>query len=297
MTQHRVTAVITTYHREWKMILRAIHSVLNQTIPVYELLLVDDNGPESPFRQEIEREAAKISQIRYLPMPENGGVAAARNLAIQEARGEILGYLDDDDEWCPDKLEKLLPLFEQEENVALVFGTGRVFKHDSGLEYYNWQWEVYQPAPSYSDMLYTDYVGSASAPLIKTAVLRELGGFRIEDQPAAEDYELWIRIAQRYALRGIQDVVFLKHDETSEHVSGSLCRVGLGFRNIYRIHQKDYEKYPRAKTAMLWNICRTGVRGLDVTVVPYVFAWLWSRRKNGTGKGERQNGNNKTDKK
>lgn len=277
MTQHKVTAVITTYHREWSMVLRAINSVLNQTVPVYELLLVDDNGLGSTFQKEIEQEAVKISNIRYVPMKKNGGVAAARNLAIKEAKGDILGYLDDDDEWCLDKLEKLLPLFDEETATALVFGTGLVIRHDTGKEQYNWQWEVFKKHPSYMDMLYTDYVGSASSPLIRTDVLRRSGGFLSIKQPAAEDYELWIRIAREHQLCGLRDVVFIKHDEAAEHVSGNLRKVSLGFRNIYRIYRDDYKKEPKAKTAILWNICRTGVRGLDVTVIPYVFVWLWSK--------------------
>lgn len=279
MAQHRVTAVITTYHREWKMIRRAINSILQQTVPVYELLLIDDNGLGSQYQQEIAQEAAKIEQIRYIPLPHNSGAAAARNKGIAEAKGDILGYLDDDDEWCPDKLEKMLPLFDADPDTALVFGTGWVIRHHTGKEHYNWQWEIFKPEPTYTDMLYTDYVGSTSAPLIKVEALRTVGGFIRENQPAVEDYELWIRIAQRYQLRGTKDVVFIKHDEADNNVSGSLHKLSAGFRNIYRLHRKDYAANPKAKTAILWNICRTGVRGLDVTVTPYVFAWLWSRVK------------------
>ena len=275
MPQLRVTAVITTYHREWKMLLRSIESVLRQTVPVFELLLIDDNGLGTAYQKQNQEQAAKYPQIHYLAMEKNSGVSAARNRAIEAAKGDVLGYLDDDDEWCPDKIERLLPLFAKGENTALVFGTGQVFEKRTGKRHYNWQWEVFKPEPTYQDMLYTDYVGSASAPLIRVEALRELGGFR--QQPAVEDYELWIRIAQHYALRGTRDVVFWKYNETEEHVSGSLRRVGQGFRCIYRLYREDYQACPRARTAILWNICRTGVRSLDLTVVPFVFAWLWSR--------------------
>lgn len=277
----RVTAAITTYHRSWEMLQRAIRSVLAQTVPVEELLLIDDNGQGTPEQAAIAKGVVEsgLPKLRYIPLEHNSGVAAARNRAIAEAKGDVLGYLDDDDEWCPDKLEKLLPLFEAEERPALVFGTGWVLPADETKAHYNWQWEVFLPQPGYADMLYTDYVGSASAPLLRLDALRQVGGFRTEEQPAAEDYELWVRVAQQFLLRGIRDVVFHKHDETAEHVSGSLRRVGNGFRSIYKLYRADYEQNPRAKTAMLWNICRTGVRGLDVTVTPYVFAWLGSRWK------------------
>ncbi len=273
----RITAVITTYHREWNCVQRAIESVLGQTLPVTELILVDDNGRGSSWQKKIQQEAEKYPQIRYLPMEKNSGVSAARNHGARAAKGDILGYLDDDDVWCEDKLEKLVPLFMQDPETALVFGTGWVCKDADRKENgkHNWQWEVFKPAPEYADMLYTDYVGSASAPLLRLDALKKLGGFR--EQPAAEDYELWIRIAQQYRLRGIKDVVFYKHDEPGEHITGSLRRVGYGFRRIYELYYRDYQKNPKAKTAMLWNICRTGVRGLDPTVLPYVLAWLKSR--------------------
>ncbi len=275
MGELRVSAVITTYHREWKCVRRAVKSVLEQSVPVLELLLVDDNGRGSALQKQIEREVAAYPQIRYIAMEHNSGVSAARNCAIAAARGEVLGYLDDDDTWCADKLEKLLPLFDGHKETALVFGTGWIPGSKEGKGSYNWQWEVFKPEPDYIDMLYTDYVGSASAPLIRTDVLRALGGFRKE--PAAEDYELWIRISKDYHLRGIRDVIFYKRKEPGEHVSGSVRQVGHGFRSIYRHNYEDYQKNPKAKAAMLWNICRTGVRGMDLTVVPYVFAWLRSR--------------------
>lgn len=275
MAQHNVTAVITTYHRDWEVVRRAVESVLQQTVPVFELLLIDDNGLGSEWQEKIQKGVQAYPQVRYLPMEKNSGVSAARNSAIDAAHGDILGYLDDDDAWCPDKLEKLLPLFEQSPNVALVFGTGWVTEADTGEQLHNWQWKIFKPEPDYADMLYTDYVGSASSPLLKVDALRKLGGFK--RQPAVEDYELWINFAQNYELCGIRDIVFLKYNESGEHVSGSLRRIEHGFKNIYKLYRDDYKKYPRAKTAMLWNICRTGVRSFDATVIPYVFAWLLSK--------------------
>ncbi len=272
-----VTAVITTYHRNWETVQRAVKSVLMQTVSVKELILVDDNGRGSEWQRQIQRGTEKYPQIRYLPMEENKGVSAARNYGMQQAKGNILGYLDDDDTWCVDKVEKLLPLFAQSPETALVFGTGWICKGTDEINQgkFNWQWEVFHPSPDYGDMLFTDYVGSASAPLLRLDVLKKLGGFRV--QPAAEDYEMWIRIARQYQLRGIHDVVFCKYNEPGEHVSGSVRRVGYGFRKIYELYYEDYKKSPRARTAMLWNICRTGIRGFDPTVLPYIPSWLHSR--------------------
>ncbi|MCR4805822.1 MAG: glycosyltransferase [Clostridia bacterium] len=275
MRDWKVTAVITTYKRKWASIVRAIESVLNQTRPVYELLLVDDNNADSPYSEDIQREVAGLEKVRYVPMVKNGGVAAARNRGIAEAKGDLIAFLDDDDEWAPEKVAVQVSLFEKDPDLGIAFVTGRVINEDTGEEYHNWQYEIFKENPSYNDMLYTDYVGSASVPMIRLAALRDVGGFIRENQPAVEDYELWIRVARKYAVKGVKDVLFIKHTDSNEHVSGSLVKVGRGFRNIYALNRQDYQKDLRAHVAILWNICRCGVRGKDASVIPYVFRWFF----------------------
>lgn len=275
MREWKVTAVITTYKRKWASIVRAIESILNQTMPVYEILLVDDNNADSPYSEDIRKEVARLDRVRYVPMVKNGGVAAARNKGIAEARGDLIAFLDDDDEWAPEKVAVQVGLFEQNPDLGIAFVTGRVINEDTGEQYFNWQHEVFKEEPSYFDMLYTDYVGSASVPMIRLAALKDVGGFIQVNQPAVEDYELWIRIARKYAVKGVKDVLFIKHTDSNEHVSGSLVKVGRGFRNIYALNRLDYRKDLRAHVAILWNICRCGVRGKDITVVPYIFTWMF----------------------
>ncbi|MBP3637747.1 MAG: glycosyltransferase family 2 protein [Clostridia bacterium] len=270
MSQWKISVAITTYKREWKSIIRSIESVLNQTYPIYELLLVDDNDATSEYSREIRQEVLKLAKVRYVPMGKNGGVCKARNHAIEEARGDLLAFLDDDDEWHPEKLATQVRLFDETPNLGIAFVTGRILFEGSDKEEYTWQHQIFKPEPTLEDMLWTDYVGSASVPLISMKALREVGGFLTENQPAEEDYELWIRIARKYAVRGTNDVYFIKHMDNSAHISTRLDRVYEGFRNIYRINKADYRKYPRAHVAILWNICRCGVRAKLPQVTPYV---------------------------
>lgn len=274
MKQWKVTAAITTYKREWKSITRAIESVLNQTYPVHELLLVDDNDAQSGYSAEILQQVLKLPRVRYVPMGKNSGVACARNRAIEEARGDLIGFLDDDDEWHPEKIAAQVRMFEETPGLGISFVTGRILFDGTDREEYNWQYRIFKPEPTFSDMLWSDYVGSASVPLLSLSALRDVGGFLTEHQPAEEDYELWIRIARKYAVRGTKDVLFIKHMDGSTHISTRLDRVYEGFRNIYRINLSDYRKHPRAHVAILWNIVRCGVRAGLPQVIPYVFKWF-----------------------
>ncbi len=272
-----VTAVITTCRRPWSMIARAVESVLGQTRPVLELLLVDDNEEDSEYSRSIRKEVSAQPRIRYLPMGKNSGVAAARNRAIAEARGELLSFLDDDDEWSPDKIEVLTGLFEKHPEIGLAFGMGRILEA-SGEEKMTWQWEIYKEQPAFSDMLWSDYVGSASIPLIRVKALREVGGFLPrQEQPAEEDYELWIRIAAKYPLWGTRTIVFHKHMDGNEHISTNLKRCYIGFKNIYRINRAEYGKHPKARVGILWNVVRCGVRARQISVVPYIFSWAYRK--------------------
>lgn len=275
MKQWKVTAAITTYKRDWNSITRAIESILNQTYPVYELLLIDDNDVHSDFSQEIMQGVLKLPKVRYVPMGKNSGVCKARNRAIEEAQGDLIGFLDDDDEWHPEKVAAQVRMFEETPNLGISFVTGRILFEGSDREEYNWQYKIFKPEPTFEDMLWTDYVGSASVPLISMDALRDVGGFLTENQPAEEDYELWIRIAKKYAIRGTKDVYFIKHMDNSAHISTRLDRVYAGFRNIYRINMQDYRKYPKAHVAILWNISRCGVRAKMPEVFPYVIKWFF----------------------
>ncbi len=96
----RVSVIIPTYGRP-AALRRAVDSVLAQTVDDLEVVVVDDHGtPPAPPHED--------RRVRVLRLPDNGGVSAARNLGIEQARGEWIAFLDDDDLWYPRRLEALL---------------------------------------------------------------------------------------------------------------------------------------------------------------------------------------------
>lgn len=84
-------------------------SVLNQTYPNFELLVVDDCSKDNSL-QLIQQKAQSDDRIRVIALEHNAGVANARNVGIKEARGEFIALLDNDDLWTVDKLERQLAL-------------------------------------------------------------------------------------------------------------------------------------------------------------------------------------------
>lgn len=274
---YEITAVITTYKREWKVVERAIKSVLVQTYPVCEILVVDDNEANSYYSEKIRCLCEQYDNVRYIAQGGNFGVAAARNRGIREARGAYIAFLDDDDEWLPSKLSKQVKVLMMNANVGIVFGYG--VEHDDRTEEnkgYSWSSTVFEEQPTYRQMLQHDRIGSTSSPLIRVDVLMRVGQFREGKSLAVEDYELWIRIIREFRGYGLNEPLYIRHMDSGEHVSRNYNRTFAGYQYIYNEFLEDYKKYPEAKTAILRNIVREGIKAKNISVFPYCWRWLFS---------------------
>lgn len=111
----KVSIITPTYKRS-DYLKNAIDSVLNQTYKNIEIIVVDDNGNESPYRETTAKlmEAYKDDErVRYLPLEKNVGAAMARNAGIEVAEGEFITFLDDDDEYLPKKIEVQLKAMQE----------------------------------------------------------------------------------------------------------------------------------------------------------------------------------------
>lgn len=120
-----VTIIISTYKRP-ELLNRSLRSALNQTYSNIEVIVVDDNEPNSPARKETE-ELIKTTyghydNLRYVQMPKNSGACAARNYGVEVSQGKYVAFLDDDDEFLPDKTLRQMEVFEadKEEKLSVV---------------------------------------------------------------------------------------------------------------------------------------------------------------------------------
>ena len=110
-----VSIIITTYKRA-KYIIRAIDSVLDQTYQNIEIIVVDDNDPNTIYRQEMKEIMKRYKEnpnVIYLQHEHNMNGAAARNTGLSVAKGEYIGFLDDDDYFLPQRIEKLVNVLEK----------------------------------------------------------------------------------------------------------------------------------------------------------------------------------------
>jgi len=192
-----VSVVIPTHNRA-QLVFAAIESVIAQRAANFEAIVVDDGSTDGTWR-ELERTAVavRVEHADRIAMQivrtENRGVAAARNTGVALVSTPLIAFLDSDDLWGPDKLACQIKymrahpeyVISQTDEYWLNNG-GRV---NPGLRHRKAAGDIF------IDSLRTCLV-TPSTVIIRTALLRELGGFD-EDFTAAEDYDLWLRILVR----------------------------------------------------------------------------------------------------
>lgn len=192
----RVSVILISYNGASRGFLRsAVESVLAQTYDDFELLLVDDGSTDSTA--EKCRSFTADSRVRYI-WKENGGIGSARNKGIAESKGDLICFLDDDDEWLPEKLARQVELYD-----SAPSGVGLVY---TGIEVVDAKGQtisiqVHQPEGNfYRGLFYKNAVDSPSSVMIPRTVLARVGSFRVEirSEGGVEDREMWIRIARHY---------------------------------------------------------------------------------------------------
>ena len=180
----------------------ALRSVLSQTVGDFEVLVIDD-GSTTDLLPLLEKFAD--DRIRYFRHESRRGEAAARNLGIRNARGAYLAFLDDDDEWLPEKLRLQLALFSGcPDTVGCVYGGHVTIRARDGQE-------LAREIPAKrgdlsSDLLDRNILGPPSTVMLKRECLERVGLFD-ESIAFGVDYDLWLRIAQEYHFDFVPDIV------------------------------------------------------------------------------------------
>lgn len=253
-----ISIIITTYKREVGILQRAIKSVLAQTYKELELIVVDDSPATYAHREAIRKYVTSISEIPtlYIQHERNMGACIARNTGIDNSSGEYIAFLDDDDEWLPQKLEKQLQMFR--EDVGLVY-CGRLISNDETSQVYPSD-VTFHNGYIFDSLIKANYIGSTSFPLIKRDVLCKIGKFDPE-MKSAQDYDVWLRVAQKYRIEYVSEPLVIYHVHSGEQISKNAKNVICG---LERLNNKNFD-YLKAHKQIL------GLRIMKITPYYAVF--------------------------
>jgi glycosyltransferase involved in cell wall biosynthesis len=201
----KVTVIIPTYNR-YKLLKRAIKSLLAQSYRVDEIIIVDDGSVDktSTITQE-------FTNIKYL-CQENAGVSAARNLGIAHSSNYWIAFLDSDDEWSHAKLQEQVNFHEKNPKILMSY-TAEVWIRDGVVMKIPKKFRKIGKDIFIENLSYCNI--APSSVLLHKSILDNVGMFD-ESLEVCEDYDLWLRILCQYKVALIDKALIKKyagHDE------------------------------------------------------------------------------------
>lgn len=182
-----LVSIITPTYNCGKYIKETIESVLNQTYPDWEMLIVDDCSNDDT--EQIVRSYLDDDRIRYIRLENNSGAAIARNRAIKEARGRWIAFLDSDDLWMPEKLELQLD-FMQSNGYAFTSTQRDVIDESSN---YLGRWVTGPKRISKLLMYSYCWIGCLTVMYDR----KKIGLIQIPDLKKNNDYAMWLLVIQK----------------------------------------------------------------------------------------------------
>ena len=204
-----VSVVIPTWNRA-DQVLQAINSVINQSVPPAEILVVDD-GSEDDTAERVLTAFPKVRLLRQA----NLGVSRARNRGITEANGEWIAFLDSDDTWLPDKLAKQMELLRLQPDL-LACHTEEIWIRNGRRV--NPMRKHAKPAGWIFTHCLPLCCVSPSSVLLHRSIFESIGNFD-ESLPACEDYDLWLRVFQQYPIGLVDTPLVTKYGGHADQLS------------------------------------------------------------------------------
>jgi glycosyltransferase involved in cell wall biosynthesis len=228
-----LVSVVIPAHNGGKTVARAIESALAQRYDAVEVVVADD-GSTDDTREVIGRYPGRVRVARQA----NRGAAAARNLGLQEARGEFVAFLDADDEFLPGRIEKGIAPMAADAGVGATFC--RLYReYPNGLR--DLYGDAYGRCRAFPEHLWPSSHTQTSGVTCRRAAIERVGPFD-ESLQSHDDLDLWIRLAEASRIVEIAEPLAVFHD-----TAGSYSKRWDGERSeadYYRVIERALERSP-----------------------------------------------------
>ena len=243
----KVSVIIPTYKRP-KFLLRAINSVLTQLYENIELIIVDDNNEGDKYRIETENlmNQLKDSRIKYIKHDKNRNGAAARNTGISVSTGFFIAFLDDDDEFLPDKISNQVKKMEDlDDTWGACYTSYKKINKNNNVQY---GFEKREGSLLLEALMRSLYIGSGSNLFFKRSVINKIGGFD-ESFHRNQDLEFLVRVLEKYKMAYVDTCSLVVHYEIREvnHTYEQLMQIDEYYISkfkdrIERLNEKERKK-------------------------------------------------------
>lgn len=231
-----LVSIVTPLYNAEQYISQTINSILNQSYDNWELIIIDDVSSDNSL-QVVEKYCAQDTRIRFILLEKNSGPAVARNTGIREAKGKYLTFIDSDDLWDKNFLEKSIEYIENK-GCSFVFSSYRRSDENLNKLYDDY---IVPYSINYSDLLKSNVISCLTAFID----IEKIGKIYMNDTFLShEDYSLWLNILKKidYAY-GIKDVM-----ATYRIRKKSVSRNKIKMANTQWKFLREVEKLPLIQT-------------------------------------------------
>lgn len=230
-----ISVIIPTYKRA-QYIERAIDSVLNQTYKNYEIIVVDDNNPETEDRKCLERKMNKYktnNKVIYIQHEKNKNGAAARNTAIRIAKGKYITFLDDDDYYMPRRLEVLYKILDTNKEYDAVYSSCITVRNKkiAEINYAEKKGELTKEL-----LMQKSFFTTGSNLFFRANVIKELNGFD-EKFTRHQDIELMIRFFRNHKILNVDEILVVRNEDDRKNVPS--------IENMFKIKEQFLGKFEK----------------------------------------------------
>lgn len=279
MHRRLVSVIITTYKRKVDQVKNAIDSVLNQTYNSLELIIVDDSPQTYEYRTDLKLFCEQIddNRVKYIQHEKNSGACVARNTGIANSRGDYICFLDDDDEYLPDRIEKMMNYFNDSE-VVMVYADAAMYSNGVFRRKYS---DIMKPREGnvYDEIMKEDFIGSTSMTLVRANIIKEVGGFNPEME-ASQDWETWIRICALGKISYCPEVLMNYYAYGGEgndtRISNDTNRRIRALHHLNEINKGYLDNHPEALAVRKSYELRLHIINKDIkkALCCYITVWL-----------------------
>ena len=264
----KVTVIMPCYNAE-RYVSQALESVLAQNYHDFQVVVGNDGSTDNTA-SILEQFSDRVKIVNH-PDAGNHGQAATYNLCLQHAESEYIAFIDNDDLWEPDKLQRQVDILDRHPEVGLVYANGDIINADDKVLYL-FLGPQHEETNRIGQILLDCYIRTPSTVMVRHEILKQAGDFKIGIVP---DHDMWIRIKELTDFYYINDKLFkyrVHEQQLSQKSAEKMWRDGFGTL------ERALKRYPypvnirRKRLAVIhYRLAELGKKTRTIRLLPHIF--------------------------
>lgn len=258
-----VSIIIPTYNRT-EYLKYTLESVINQTYPATEIIVVDDGSPNTKTQTLCQH----YKNVAYYKIENSGGPATPRNFGFKQSKGQYIAFLDDDDLWLPDKLSKQVKILEENPDFGIAHSYCDVIDKEgkpTGVS-------IGRPGSldvkhgDVSHRMIGNWTLKMPTPLVRRTVIEEVGLFNTEIPAALEDTEYWTRCSfyTKFYYMDESLALYRLHGENISNAKHKYVDLPLYLKDIIVAEKEKGNLSKQSYNKLLLNVCFSQTKHLKI---------------------------------